>query len=65
MSENNNKISYAKNLNKQNFSVSVSMPIDNNVNIKTILEIDSYMFDERVECGNGKSNFEQGGYFKN
>ena len=55
MSENNNKISYAKNLNKQNFSVSVSMPIDNNVNIKTILEIDSYMFDERVECGNGKA----------
>ena len=42
------KITYAKNLNKLNFSSS-------NVNVKTILNVDSYIFDEKVECGNGKA----------
>lgn len=53
--KNNIKIAYAKNLNKQTFSSTISMAIDNNVNIKTILDITSYVFDEKVECGNGKA----------
>ena len=53
MEETVSKVTYAKNLNKQNFSASISIPIDTNVNIKTILQIDSYLFDEKVECGNG------------
>ncbi len=55
MEETVSKVTYAKNLNKQNFSASISIPIDTNVNIKTILQIDSYLFDEKVECGNGKA----------
>lgn len=49
------KITYAKNLNKLNFSFLISVPINSNVNVKTILNVDSYIFDEKVECGNGKA----------
>ena len=49
------KITYAKNLNKLNFSSLISVPINSNVNVKTILNVDSYIFDEKVECGNGKA----------
>lgn len=49
------KIAYAKNLNKLNFNTTISMPIDANVNIKTILDVNSYLYDENVECGNGKA----------
>lgn len=51
----NTKITFAKNLSKINFNTTISMPIDTNVNIKTILDINSYLFDESVECGSGKA----------
>lgn len=53
----NFRLSYAKKLNIVNFTTTASMPIDANVNIKTILNIDSYIFDENIECGNGKAVF--------
>lgn len=49
------KIAFAKNLKKLNFGTTLSMPIDANVNIKTVLDVTSYIFDEKVECGNGKA----------
>ena len=52
---NNIKIAYTKNLNKQIFTTVLSVSIDNNVNVKTILNISTYLFDEKVECGNGKA----------
>ena len=48
------KITYAKNLNTLNFNSTLSIPIDANVNIKTLLDISSYIYDEKVECGSGK-----------
>ena len=51
----NIKITYTKNLSKFNFNTTLSIPIDTNANIKTILNIDSYLFDQKVECGNGKA----------
>lgn len=49
------KITYAKNLNKLNFNSTLSLPIDSNVNIKQILDINSYLYDTKIECGNGKA----------
>ena len=49
------KITYAKNLSKFNFNTTLSVPIDSNVNIKTILDVNTYLFDHKVECGNGKA----------
>lgn len=49
------KVTYTKNINKFNFNTTLSIPIDTNANIKTILDINSYMFDHKVECGNGKA----------
>lgn len=51
------KIAFAKNLNKHNFNLTLTMPIDTNANIKNILDISSYIFDQKVECGNGKAIF--------
>ncbi len=51
------KITYAKNLNKINFNSVLNLPIDSNVNIKTILDVFSYIYDEKVECGSGKAIF--------
>ncbi len=48
-------ITYAKNLTKFNFTTTASIPIDNNANIKTILNVDSYSFDKRVECTSNKA----------
>lgn len=53
--EENTKIAHAKNMNKFNFNTTVSIPIDTNVNIKTILDVNTYLFDQKVECGNGKA----------
>lgn len=49
------KITYAKNLPKINFNSTLSVNIDSNVNIKTILDIDTFIYDKKVECGNGKA----------
>lgn len=51
------KLSFAKNLNKFNFSTLISVPIDTNVNIKTILNMDSKLIDKKVEPSFGKVNF--------
>lgn len=49
------KLSFAKNLNKFNFNTLISVPIDTNVNIKTILNLDSKMTDKKIEAGSGKA----------
>ncbi len=49
------KITYAKNLSKINFNSTINVNIDSNVNIKTILDIDSFVYDKKVESGNGKA----------
>ena len=58
MEENLNatKITYAKNLNSININTSISVPIDSNVNIKNILDIQTYLYETKSDCGNGKAN---------
>lgn len=53
--EENIKVTHAKNMNKINFNLTISIPIDTNVNIKKVLDVSSYMFDQKIECGNGKA----------
>ena len=53
--EDNIKITYTKNMSKFNFNSTLNIPIDANANIKTILDINSYLFDLKVDCGNGKA----------
>ncbi len=53
--EENIKIAHIKNLNKLNFTSGLSVPIDANASIKTIIDVNTYMFDLKVECGNGKA----------
>lgn len=57
MEENTNKAktTHIKNLNKFNFNSTLSVPVDTNVNIKTILDVNTYLYDEKIECGNGKA----------
>ena len=35
------KITYAKNLDKYNFNLPITIPVDNNIHIKKILDIES------------------------
>lgn len=51
----NVKVSFLKNIDKVSFNTTISIAIDNNANIKRILDINSYMYDHKVECGNGKA----------
>lgn len=53
--EENVKVTHAKSMNKFNFNLTLSMPIDSNSSIKKVIDINSYMFDQKVECGNGKA----------
>lgn len=53
--EENFKIAYAKNLNKFGFNQTINIPIDANANVKAVLDVNSYLFDMKVECGNGKA----------
>ena len=53
--EENVKVTHTQNMNKFNFNLTLSMPIDTNSSIKKVLDINSYMFDQKVECGNGKA----------
>lgn len=55
MEENSNKIAYSKNMNKFTFNTTLTIPIDSNANIKTILDVNTFLFDQKVECGNGKA----------
>ena len=49
------RLSFAKNLDKFNFNTLISVPIDTNVNIKTILNLDSKIVDKKVDCSSGKA----------
>lgn len=49
------KITYAKNLNQFNINTTINVPVDNKVGIKTIIDVKSYLYDEKIECINGKS----------
>ncbi len=51
------KITYTKNLNKFNFNSTINIPIDSNTSIKTLLDVKAYLFDQKVECSNGKAIF--------
>ena len=49
------KITYAKNLQTLNINTVISTPIDANVNIKKIIDVCTYIYDTKTECGNGKA----------
>ena len=53
--EENLKIVHAKNFNKFNFGVNFNLLIDANANVKTVLNVSSYVYDQKCECGNGKA----------
>lgn len=55
--ENNDtiKLSFAKNLDKFNFNSLISVPIDTNVNIKTILNLDSTILEKKIDYYSGKA----------
>lgn len=53
--EENIKIAHTKNLNKFNFNTTLSVPINAGANIKSIIDTNTYLFDVKVECGNGKA----------
>lgn len=56
MQDNENlKISLVKNMNKLNLNSTLSIPIDSNANVKTVLSVDSYLLDCKAECGSGKA----------
>lgn len=49
------KVIHTKNMPKFNFNLTISIPYDLNANIKKVLDVNSYVFDQKVECGNGKA----------
>lgn len=49
------KVGFAKTLQKQNFNITISLPIDNNANIKTVLNILPFLTEQKVECFSGKA----------
>ena len=53
--EENIKIAHTKTLNKQNFNTTLSVPINSETKIKTVLDVNTYLFDLKIECGNGKA----------
>ena len=53
--EENTKITFAKNMNKHNFNSTLNISVDSNANIKTILDINTFIYDTKIECGNGKA----------
>lgn len=48
-------ITYAKNLKSQTFNMTISVPVDTNVNIKKVMGVKTYLYDTRVESGSGKA----------
>ena len=49
------KVCFSKNIQKQNFNLTISLPIDSNVGIKTILDISAFVYDKKVDCASGKA----------
>ncbi len=50
-----NKIAYTKNLTRQNFNILINTPVDSNANIKTIININSYIYDKKIETTSNKA----------
>lgn len=50
-----NKIAYTKNLTRQNFNLLINTPVDSNANIKTIININSYIYDKKIETTSNKA----------
>jgi len=48
-------ITYAKNLEKHNFTSTLNLQIDSKVNIKTVLNVSCYMLDTKIETASGKA----------
>lgn len=55
MEKENSCIAYVKNLSKQTFSSTINLQVDKQADIKTILNISCYVFDEKIETANGKA----------
>ncbi len=53
--EENVKVVHSKNMPKFNFNLTLNMAFDANANLKKILDVNSYIFDQKVDCGNGKA----------
>lgn len=51
---NENKLSHIVSLPNLNFKTQMNIPIDNNAHIKTIINIQPYLFDTSIECVNSK-----------
>ena len=49
------KVVHSKNMPKLNFNLTLNISYDSNANIKKVLDVSSYLFDQKVECGNGKA----------
>jgi len=49
------KVAYTKNMNKLSFNTTITIPIDSNASIKRIINVQTYLYDQKVECGNGKA----------
>ena len=54
--EENIKIIHLKNLNNFNFNTTINIPFDANANIKNVIDVNTFLFDMKTECGNSKAN---------
>lgn len=50
-----NKISYTKNLTRQNYNLLINIPVDSNANIKNIININTYIYDKKIETTSNKA----------
>ena len=55
--QNFTKTCLTKNLSKLNINANFNMSVDANANIKDILDVESYLYDIKVEAGSGKALF--------
>ena len=49
------KICHIKNLKKVDFNSTLNISVDANANVKTILDINSYLFNIKADCTDGKA----------
>ena len=50
-----NKITYVKNLARQNLNLTINTPIDSNADIKKIININTYVYDKKIETASNKA----------
>ncbi len=53
--EENIKIIHLKNLNNFNFNTTINLPVDSNANIKNVIDVNTFLFDMKTECGSSKA----------